>query len=211
MAHAVLLGDSIFDNGRYVPGRPPVIEQLKSWLGREWTATLLAQDGAIASDVESQLARLPPTASHLVISAGGNDALGASPLLEETAETAASGFATLADVQLQFDTVYNEMLRAVLRARLPTIVCTIYDAVPGLSRAAVSALSVFNDVIVRAAIRRRLAVLDLRSICTEARDYSEISPIEPSEHGGAKIVRGIRRILLHHDFARTETVIYGSD
>jgi hypothetical protein len=54
-----------------------------------------------------------------------------------------------------------------------------------------------------------LPVLDLRLICDEARDYSELSPIEPSEIGGAKIAQAIRRILAAHDFARGETVVHG--
>ncbi len=29
MGHVVLLGDSIFDNARYVADRPPVIEQVR--------------------------------------------------------------------------------------------------------------------------------------------------------------------------------------
>jgi hypothetical protein len=42
MSHVVLLGDSIFDNARYVPGRPAVIEQVRQALPRHWQATLLA-------------------------------------------------------------------------------------------------------------------------------------------------------------------------
>jgi hypothetical protein len=42
MSHVVLLGDSIFDNARYVPGRPAVIEQVRQALPRPWQATLLA-------------------------------------------------------------------------------------------------------------------------------------------------------------------------
>ena len=32
MNHAVLPGDSIFDNARYVPDKPPVVEQLEEKL-----------------------------------------------------------------------------------------------------------------------------------------------------------------------------------
>ena len=76
VSHVTLLGDSIFDNSRYVPGGSPVVDQLHR-LPRGWRATLLAVDGAVAADVPSQLARLPADATHLVVSAGGNDALGA--------------------------------------------------------------------------------------------------------------------------------------
>src|SRR6188472_4484107 len=73
--HIVLLGDSIFDNARYVPGGPSVIEHLRRILPGGWRATLLARDGSVTADVARQLAAVPEDATHLVISAGGNDAL----------------------------------------------------------------------------------------------------------------------------------------
>lgn len=39
--HIVLIGDSIFDNAAYVPGKAPVIKQLKSLLENKAKATLL--------------------------------------------------------------------------------------------------------------------------------------------------------------------------
>jgi hypothetical protein len=68
---------------------------------------------------------------------------------------------------------------------------------------------VFNDVILLEAFRAGLPVLDLRLICDEARDYSAVSPIEPSAAGGVKIVQGIVRLVTGHDFTRRESVIYG--
>ena len=95
MTHVVLLGDSIFDNARYVPGGPAVVDQLRASLpgGR---ATLLAVDGAVAADVPRQLAALPADATHLAVSAGGNDALGCGGLVRDTRSSAADGFAALA-------------------------------------------------------------------------------------------------------------------
>ena len=52
MNHAVLLGDSIFDNAAYVPGKPSVIEQLRISLPAGWKATLLAFDGDVTADVQ---------------------------------------------------------------------------------------------------------------------------------------------------------------
>jgi hypothetical protein len=209
MSHVVLLGDSIFDNARYVPDGPPVIEQLRAHLPRGWRGTLLARDGAVVEDVPHQLARLPADATHLVISAGGNNALGNSGLLGDTALSAAEGFAALAAVHLRFRREYREMLRAALAAGKPTAVCTVYDAVPGLPPPAVTGLAVFNDVILREAAAAGLPALDLRPLCNEPRDYSAVSPIEPSKLGGLKIVQGIIRVVTAHDFARRETVIYG--
>jgi hypothetical protein len=185
-----------------------VIEQLRAWLPREWRATLLAVDGAITRDVSWQLPRLPADSTHLIVSAGGNDALLHNDIVEESCPTA-EGFVRIAEIQEEFRRDYREMLQAILALRKSTAVCTVYDAVPGLLPQAATALSVFNDVILREAFRAGLPVLDLRLICDEARDYSDLSPIEPSEVGGAKIVQGIRRIVTGHDFGRRESVVYG--
>jgi hypothetical protein len=77
MPHVVLLGDSIFDNAAYVRGGPDVVRQLREMLPAGWSATLLAVDGAVTRSVPAQIARLPADATHLVLSVGGNDALGA--------------------------------------------------------------------------------------------------------------------------------------
>jgi hypothetical protein len=209
MSHVVLLGDSIFDNERYVPGESPIIEQLRSRLPREWQATLLARDGAVASDVLGQLDRLPENATHLIVSAGGNNALENSAILGEWDRSAAEGFITLAEIQDQFRREYHELLRTILAFNKPTVICTIYDCIPDLPPQEITALSVFNDVILREAIRARLPILDLRMICDEARDYSKVSSIEPSKFGGLKIVQGIVRIINGHDFNRREGVVYG--
>lgn len=37
MNHAVLMGDSIFDNASYVPGKLPVIEQLRKSLPSDYS------------------------------------------------------------------------------------------------------------------------------------------------------------------------------
>jgi hypothetical protein len=209
VGHVVLLGDSVFDNAHYVPGGPAVIEQLRARLPRGWRATLLAVDGAVAEDVPRQVPLLPADATHLVVSVGGNDALANSAILADASRPAADAFADMAEIQENFRRDYRDMLRAVLAARLPTAVCTVYDAVPGLPPKAVTGLSVFNDVILREAVRAGLPVLDLRLVCDEARDYSAVSPIEPSERGGAKIVLGLVRLVTGHDFGRGECVVFG--
>ncbi len=208
MQHAVLLGDSIFDNAVYVPGGPPVIEQLRTALGRDWRATLLAVDGHVVTDVAGQLARLPPDATHLLISAGGNDALGHSGLLDEPAESSAEVFGRLAKVYADFRLAYRQMLNDVLSRGLPTGVCTVYDAIPGLPAPAVAALSIFNDAILREAFAQGLGVIDLRLVCTRMADYSPLSPIEPSVAGGHKIAAAVAGLLKEHDFGKGKSSIY---
>ena len=63
MKHIILLGDSIFDNASYVPGKSPIIKQLQSQLPTSWKATLLAVDGDVTEDVLSQTSNLPDDAS----------------------------------------------------------------------------------------------------------------------------------------------------
>jgi len=57
----------------------------------------------------------------------------------------------------------------------------------------VTALSVFNDRITRAAFARNLPVIDLRLICDQDEDYA--NPIEPSVRGGDKIAAAIAGLV----------------
>src|SRR5215207_7858523 len=117
--HVVLLGDSIFDNAAYVRGGPDVITHLRGVLPSGWSASLLAVDGAVIDGVPRQLSRLPADATHLVVSAGGNDALGHSDLLERRATSSPQVLGWLADASEQFERRYRAMLAALLARRLP--------------------------------------------------------------------------------------------
>ena len=195
MAHIVLLGDSIFDNGAYVEGRD-VVRQLRAMLPDGWKASLLARDGATTREVADQLGRLPPDSSHLAVSAGGNDALMASGLLGASVRGMGEAVALLAEAQDRFASDYLAMVEAVRRAGLPTALCTIYDTPQTSPRQRIirTALAVFNDVITRAAFARGMPLIDLRLVCSEPGDYA--NPIEPSAKGGEKISRALRRFAL---------------
>ena len=208
MGHVVLLGDSIFDNARYVPDRPPVIEQVRGRLPQGWLASLLAVDGHITADVADQLTRLPADATHLIVSAGGNDALSASSILGESVRTVGEALAAMHDVRTHFRKDYATMLHAVCDAQKPVAVCTIYDAIPHLGPAEQSALAGFNEITLREAFAAGLPVIDLRLVCDQQGDFSHISPIEPSMAGGAKIARLIAEIAATHDFRRRRSVVY---
>lgn len=210
--HVVLLGDSIFDNQAYVRPDPAVIEQLREELPPGWRATLLAVDGSVTSDVAAQLRQVPHDASHLVVSAGGNDALGASGILAEPARSAWEVFARLADVQDRFREEYEAMLDALLAPGRAAAVCTVYDPNYGddpVQRLARVGLSVFNDVITRAAARRGLPVIDLRVAFDSPGDYA--NPIEPSAVGGRKLARLLRHLVTGHDFARRRATLYSGE
>ena len=66
----------------------------------------------------------------------------------------------------------------------------------------------FNELILRNAISRRIPLLDLRLVFEAPSDYSEVSPIEPSAAGGAKLVRAIVRMLREHDFTTPRSVVH---
>lgn len=208
MGHLVLLGDSILDNAAYVNGGDCIASQLRARLSRDWRVTLLAQDGSVAEGVVRQLSRLPENATHLVISAGGNDALECTPIINSPTPDSESCLAELQEVVSEFTRSYTGMISALRQRRLPTVICTIYDAVPGLSPLERMALSLFNDIIVRQATTSRFPLIDLRRVCTEPKDYSSTSPIEPSEIGGSKIARAVQSVIVGHDFNAPYSAVF---
>jgi lysophospholipase L1-like esterase len=204
--HVVLLGDSIFDNAAYTGGAPDVVHQLRRRLPDGWRATLGAVDGVTTESVRGQLRRLPPDATHLIVSAGGNDALGHIDFLGAPAGSTAEALLGLSDIAAAFERKYHAMLAEVLAHGLPAAICTIYYPRfpdPDLQKVAVAALAVFNDCIVRAAFAHALPLLDLRFVCKEDGDYAD--PIEPSAQGGEKVAGAIAGMLEDgFDSERTE-------
>jgi hypothetical protein len=193
MPHLVLLGDSIFDNGVYVPGEPDVVRQVQAVLPPGWQASLGAVDGATTHSLARQMERLPGDATHLVVSMGGNDALGVSHILYDRAINVGNAVRQLGEAQARFARDYDAALDAVLARRLPTAICTIYDTPSRPEQMVIrTALSIFNDAITRAAFTRGLPLIDLRLILNEDADYA--NPIEPSARGGAKMAGAIARL-----------------
>jgi hypothetical protein len=210
MPHLVLLGDSIFDNAAYVQKDFDVASQLRLYLAKEWTVTLLAADGSTTLDLHVQLSRIPSDATHLILSVGGNDALRELPFLQEEAQTNSGAITRLAALIGEFKARYQSALDKMLLTGLPLALCTIYhprfpDFVFQLISETV--LANFNDVIITRAIEAKLPVLDLRQISVEAKDFS--NTIEPSELGGKKIASAIARLFHDHDFGSRKTVISG--
>lgn len=190
--HVVLLGDSIFDNAAYIGGEPDVLAQLQRVLPRGWEGSLQARDGATTAGVAAQLKRLPPTATHLALSVGGNDALQRQGILQARASSVADGINILANAVDQFEAAYRKAVQSCLAHRLPLVVCTIYNGnfTDAAYRKTVrSAIALFNDAIIRTAIDYQLKVIDLRLVCAAPEDYA--NQIEPSSSGAAKIARAI--------------------
>lgn len=192
MSNVVLVGDSIFDNAAYTEGGPDVVSQVRGLLPPGWEATLLAVDGSTTHGVAAQLGGLPETATHLVLSVGGNDALMNIGILDTPATTVAQAVEALADIASDFERRYRVAVAACLDTDRPLAVCTIYNGCfddQVFQRLASTTLRVFNDAIIRVAIEHALPVIDLRSVCATRADYA--NPIEPSSVGGEKIARVI--------------------
>jgi len=208
MKHLVLLGDSIFDNGVYVDTNDAVIDQLNQQIPSAWKTSLLAVDGDVINDVYAQLENLPLDTTIAFLSVGGNDALSVQSVLSKPTETIGSAMEALTLIKSEFQHKYASLLYRIKQKTDELVVCTIYNKVPGISERALTALSLFNEVILLEAARVGVPVIDLRLICNEDIDYAAVSPIEPSKHGGKKIVKFIKQIAEQHDFQSIKSVIY---
>jgi hypothetical protein len=197
MPSVALLGDSIFDNAPYTAGGPAVIDHLRRILPADWTADLLAIDGSVASEVPDQLKSVTRLHTHLVLSAGGNDALLRADVLETPIQSSGEALVLLAAATDEFAVAYRTAVDECLSFGLPLVVCTIYNGnfpLPEYQAAARMALCAFNDVIIRTAMVRSLRVIELRDVCIVPQDFA--NPIEPSVQGGAKVAGAIACALL---------------
>ena len=194
--HVVLLGDSTLDNANYTGGGPDVTGHLGALLPSPWRATRCATDGATMKTLDRQLMALPRDATHLILSVGGNDALGHVGLYEMPVKTVGEAVGHLAAAVEAFEPAYRAALSSVMKLGKPVTVCTIYNgsfADRAFQRFATSAVSMFNDVIIRAANSTRCAMIDLRLACNRPADF--VSNIEPSTTGGEKIAKAIHASL----------------
>ena len=197
--HIVLAGDSIFDNGGYVPGEPCVTDQLKTVVPNDWDVSRAAVDGDCIRHVRSRVSKMPKSTTYVVLSIGGNDVLSYANLLKKLAEGVS--LESILEVPLrEFEQQYADLLDWMVSFEIPLSVCTIYTAIPfvdELSRTfAPMAIDCFNKVILKSAMVRNVPVIRLDTICTDPKDFSAMSPIEPSAIGGKKIVNAIYQYVL---------------
>jgi hypothetical protein len=209
MKHIVLLGDSVFDNGAYVNGGLDVIAQVRLRIPDGWKASLRAADGSLVENVRKQALDLPDDVTHLIVSAGGNNAILNAGILQLKVASGAEVMDKLADVAGEFEYHYREMLQTALRLEKPVAVCTIYYPrmpEPFMQKIAVAALATFNDVIIKQAFMAGVPLVDLRLVCDEDSDYA--NEIEPSEKGGGKIASAIVRLVNEHNFENRRPEVF---
>ena len=196
--HITLAGDSIFDNDGYVPNGPGVIAQLRTAIPKNWSASKIAVDGDCIRHVYSRVENFPDYITDLVLSIGGNDALGYSSALNH-AKSAHDIPELVKAPAIEFQGNYRALLEHLQTLNCKLHVCTIYTAVPfedPLWRQYVPlALTLFNAIIKEEAKALGVGVIEIDKVCTQDADYSKVSPIEPSVIGGQKIVDEIIRHL----------------
>ena len=222
----ILLGDSIFDNGSYVKSdEPDVTEQVQGLIDEGDKVSMLAIDGGVINDVKRQLRKLPNDTTHLVISIGGNDAIGILDEFSRTTRNIGDSFLKFYPSRQSFESDYIKMINNVLSFNFPTTLCTIYhpcyshlekERVSGhmeygvnsetIQKMAMTALPIFNDIIFQEAVNFNIPVIDLRLIFSDESDYA--NPIEPSAIGGLKMAKVIRKVIYKHDFSLKNTVVY---
>ena len=194
--HVVLLGDSTLDNAAYTGGAPDVVGNLASLLPSPWRATRCAIDGATLKTLDRQLMAVPHDATHLILSIGGNDALAHKDLYERQVRTIGEAVGQLAATVELFEPAYRAALSSVMKLGKAVTICTIYNgSFPdrAFQRFATLAVSVFNDVIIRASSATRIPIVDLRLACNRPDHY--VNSIEPSAAGGDRIARAIHASL----------------
>ena len=204
--HIALLGDSTLDNKVYTGGAPSVTEHLNDLLPNGSRASLVAVDGAQVRDIPYQLDTCPPEATHIVLSVGGNDAAMGIGLLSQSARTVGDVLSVLHEATERFDAAYRSALQKVVATGLPVTVCAVYngnfpDEISGVAGQAIgasqaivsTALRLWNDRIIQAALDHTCPVIDLRRVCTEPSDFTR--QIEPSAQGGRTIAEALFRSL----------------
>ncbi len=150
----------------------------------------------------------PDDTSHLFVSVGGNDVLEHYETLLGDYHVARDLMTLLREIQIGFRKQYRGMLEFIVGLNTPAAICTIYDKVPKIEAIAITALSLFNDVIVAEATSMNLPIVDLRHVCNDVSDYSHRSPIEPSCKGGKKIAGALHQVYAEHDFGIGRSVVY---
>ena len=75
-----------------------------------------------------------------------------------------------------------------------------------MKQMAMSAETIFNDIIMFEVFKRNLPLIDLRILCDDDKDFA--NPIEPSCIGGLKIAKVINKIVDVHSFDSNACGVY---
>lgn len=212
MPTIVLLGDSSFNNVKFVPKGASILEILRARLPEGTKAVSRALDGNSILDVYSQANKLSSEASHLFVSVGMSDAMKHEGIYFKKGVNAISLFEQFALIGEGFRDKYEAMVRNLLNLRLPVTISTLYAPNPphqNMRHALAAGTAVFNEAILDVARTFGLPILDMHALVHAPGDYAD--PMHPSAEAGARIAERIAHIAATHDFAARRIVVYAGD
>eukprot|EP00929_Paragymnodinium_shiwhaense_P008736 TRINITY_DN112700_c0_g1_i1.p1 TRINITY_DN112700_c0_g1~~TRINITY_DN112700_c0_g1_i1.p1 ORF type:complete len:320 (+),score=73.76 TRINITY_DN112700_c0_g1_i1:187-1146(+) len=202
--HIVLVGDSTLDNGRYLDvqcGELSVDRQLaKRCRERGWEMTCLAQDGSMIEDVFlQQVPLIPDRATHIVLSASGNDLLSLLNSMVVANFTPSAMYKAIVDGLLEVSEKYRELMSALKSVGCHLACCTVYQ--PNFNHflfrgVAAFGLSLHNNRLKQIAVDLDACVVDLANMFETPDDFA--NALELSTRGGSKLVENITAFITEH-------------
>jgi hypothetical protein len=215
--HVVLLGDSTLDNARYLDrakGEQSVEKILqKTCWERGWRMKVLAQDGSMLDDVRlQQLPLIPTDATHVVMSATGNDLL---KLLNEMVSanfTMKSMYSAMYVRLAGLADEYAALVKKLKAAGFHVCICTIQHPIFNhflFKSIATLGLGIHNSRIKAIAEDLKCSVIDLANILDCPEDFA--NPLEMSTRGGTKLVGNIDAFVQDHSVSLIRRTAYDED
>lgn len=179
ITHIVLLGDSIFQNKKYVPKSKSVEYLLKEKLSIP--SLVLAQDNAIIYDIHNQYNTMPTDlnakSTNLYISIGGNDLLN----LYEHNNTKDSNL-----FNMVWELYKKTILMIIDNTQCNVILTDIYFITDPNYSKYIPMIEKWNSNLYQFANQHKLKVFKISKILTQPKDFT--NSIEPSVIGGKKMV-----------------------
>jgi len=225
--HIVLLGDSTLDNGRYLNlgrGELSVEKQLtKRCAEHGWDMTVLAQDGSMLEDVrQRQLPLIPECATHIVLSASGNDLLALLNQMVVSNFTLASVYSAVVAGLKRVAESYKDILQTLKSTGRHLACCTVYR--PNFNHLFFKTLAIFSLGLHNSRIRGistelDISVIDLSVLFDPPTSEDFATPLELSTRGGAKFAENISNFvrdhalssLRTHRYKRAPSILYADD
>lgn len=199
--HVVLLGDSTLDNARYLNlafGELSVEKQLaRRCAEKNWLLTVLAQDGSLLEDVlQRQLPKVPENATHVVISASGNDLLALLNQMVVAKFTLGSMYSAIGEGLKQVSQRYRGLIHNLRSLGCHLACCTVYR--PNFNHVFFKSLATFslglhNSRLMQIAQDFDCSVIDLANMLEGQEDFA--NPLELSTRGGSKVVENIAQFV----------------
>lgn len=202
--HVVLLGDSTLDNARYLDiaqGELSIEKQLlKRCSDHGWGFTLLAQDGSLLQDVMTrQIPYIPEKATHIVMSASGNDLLSLLNMMVAQNFSAASMYNAIVHGLQQVADRYNSVIKSLKSVGCHIACCTVYQ--PKFNNLffkslAAFSLGLYNSRLKQIATTWNCSIIDFANLFDHRKDFA--NALELGTTGGAKLVENISQFVREH-------------